>query len=58
MEDFQLVFAAWLLKFIAVCAVLLMTLRAIDRRWRRRQMTDRTTRPALTLAMSRRRARP
>jgi len=57
MEEFQLVFAQWLLKFIAVCAVALITLRWIDRRWRRGKVTDITAKPPLTLAMSRRRAR-
>jgi hypothetical protein len=58
MEEFQLVFLLWLVKFIVACAMVLVTLRWIDRRWRNKNgHREPNSQPSLTMAMSRRRAR-
>lgn len=58
MEEIQQLFVIWLVKFIACCALFLVTLRWIDRRWRQRPgRPTPQARQGLALGMSRRRAR-
>jgi hypothetical protein len=58
MEEFQLIFVLWLIKFIAACAMFLIALRWVDRRWRAKNgCAASTSQRPLTMAMSRRRAR-
>ncbi len=58
MEEYQLVFVNWLMKFAVFCVIALVVLNVIDRRRRAGPEQKSSTGSRASLAMSRRRTSP